>query len=79
MHVIGSEGELLMNKSYPCVCGKGVGANSALCMKCCKWMHGRCTVQKKRLYNHDGRKILSVESVRVELKGQTKKLYYVIR
>ena len=29
---------------FPCgVCGKGVGANSILCTKCNKWIHGKCS------------------------------------
>ena len=37
------EGELARSKIDPCgVCGKRVMANSVLCLKCMKWIHGRC-------------------------------------
>ena len=46
--VSGSEGEVLKSKIDPCgVCGKRVKANSVLCTKCKKWVHGRCTKVKK--------------------------------
>ena len=38
---------------WPCgVCNKGVGNNSILCTKCCKWIHKRCsnTVGKLESY-----------------------------
>ena len=39
----GSEGELLKSKIDTCgVYGKRVMANSVLCTKCGKWIHGRC-------------------------------------
>jgi len=41
MMVSGSEGERLNSKIDPC--GKRVMANSLLCTKCEKWIHGRCT------------------------------------
>ena len=33
---------------YPCgVCGSGVGANSILCTQCNKWVHGRCSGERR--------------------------------
>lgn len=46
--VSGTEGELPKSKIDPCgVCGRRVMANSLLCCKCRKWIHGRCTKWKK--------------------------------
>ena len=43
MVVIGAEGEVSVTKVDPCgICGKRVMANSVLCVKCGKWIHGRC-------------------------------------
>ena len=40
----GAEGEVSVSKVDPCgICGKRVMANSMLCVKCRKWIHGRCT------------------------------------
>lgn len=36
------------SKVGPCgICGKGVMANSVLCVKCGKWTHGRCAKTKR--------------------------------
>ena len=36
--------ELPQTGKYPCaVCGRGVGANSILCLTCNKWCHKRCS------------------------------------
>lgn len=41
--VSGAEGEVSVSKVDPCgICGKKVMANSVLCGKCGKWIHGRC-------------------------------------
>ena len=46
--VSGAEGEINTSKIDPCgVCGKRVMANSLLCIKCMKWIHGRCTKMKR--------------------------------
>ena len=46
--VSGSEGELFKSKIDPCgVCGRIVTANSVLCTKCGKSVHGRCAKIKK--------------------------------
>ena len=38
-----AEGEVTVSKIDPCgICGKRVMANSVLCVKCRKWIHGRC-------------------------------------
>ena len=40
--VSGVEGEVSVSKVDPCgICGKRVTANSVLCVKCGKWIHGR--------------------------------------
>ena len=37
------EGEVSVSEVDPCgICGKRVFANSVLCVKCVKWVHGRC-------------------------------------
>ena len=42
--VTGKQGENLQSGRYPCsVCGRGVGANSILCVACDKWCHKRCS------------------------------------
>ena len=42
-----AEGEVTVSKVDPCgICGKRVMANSVLCVKCRKWIHGRCTKVK---------------------------------
>ena len=39
--VSGAEGEVTVRKVDPCgICGKRVMANSVLCVKCRKWIHG---------------------------------------
>ena len=39
----GSKGEILKSKVDPCAkCGKRV-----MCIKCAKWVHGRCTKMKR--------------------------------
>ena len=44
----GSKGEVLKGKVDPCVkCGKRVMANSVMCTKCGKWVHGRCAKMKR--------------------------------
>ena len=44
--VSGAEGDL--SKIDPCgICGKQVMANSVLCVKCGKWIHGRCAKVKR--------------------------------
>ena len=41
--VSGAEGEMTLSKIDPCgICGKRVMANSLLCVKCRKGIHGRC-------------------------------------
>ena len=46
-----AEGEVTVNKIDPCgICGKQVMANSVLCVKCRKWIHGkRATVKRVTL------------------------------
>ena len=40
--------EVLKSKVDPCAkCGKRVMANSVMCTKCCKWVHGRCAKMKR--------------------------------
>ena len=42
-----SKGEVLKSKLDPCaVCGKRVMANSVMCTKCGKWVHGRSAKMK---------------------------------
>ena len=46
--VSGSKGEVLKSKVDPCAkCGKRVMANSVMCTKCGKWVHGRCAKKKR--------------------------------
>jgi hypothetical protein len=46
--VSGAEGEVSVSKVDPCgICGKRVMTNSVLCVKCGKWIHGRCTKVKR--------------------------------
>ena len=46
--VSGSKGEVFKSKVDPCAkCGKRVIANSVLCTKCGKWVHGRCAKMKR--------------------------------
>ena len=46
--VSGSKSEVLKSKVDPCAkCGKRVMANSVMCTKCCKWVHGRCAKMKR--------------------------------
>ena len=46
--VTGAEGEVPVSKVNPCgICGKRVMANSVLCVKCRKWIHGRCEKVKR--------------------------------
>ena len=46
--VSGSEGKTTVSKIDPCsMCGKRVKANSVLCGKFGKWVHGRCTKMKR--------------------------------
>ena len=46
--VSGSEGEPYKSKIDPCgVCGKRVMANSVLCTKCGRWVHGKCAKIKR--------------------------------
>ena len=46
--VIGAEGEVTVSKVDPYgICGNLVMANSVLCVKCRKWIHGRCTKVKR--------------------------------
>ena len=41
--VSGAEGEITVSTIDPCgICGKRVMANSVLCVKCGKWIYGRC-------------------------------------
>ena len=41
--VEGAEGETFTSKVDPCgMCGKRIVASSVLCVKCGKWIHGRC-------------------------------------
>ena len=50
-----AEGELFVGKVDPCsICGKPVTANSVLCVKCRKWIHGRC-MKVKRMTSKLGR------------------------
>ena len=50
--VSGAEGEVTVSKVDPCgICGKRVMANSLLCVKCVKcrkWIHGRCCDSKSK-------------------------------
>ena len=42
--VTGKQGENVQSGRFPCsVCGRGVGANSILCVNCDKWCHKRCS------------------------------------
>ena len=44
----GAEGEVTVSKIDPCgICGKRVMANSVLCVKCRKWIYGRCAKVKR--------------------------------
>ena len=46
--VSGAEAEVTVSKIDPCgICGKRVMANSVLCVKCRKWIHGRCAKVKR--------------------------------
>ena len=46
--VSGAEGEVTVSKIDPCgICGKRVRANSVLCVKYRKWIHGRCAKVKR--------------------------------
>ena len=46
--VSGAQGEVSVSKVDPCgICGKCVMANSVLCVKCRKWIHGRCAKVKR--------------------------------
>ena len=46
--VSGAEGEVTVRKVDPCgTCGKRLMANSVLCMKYRKWIHGRCAKVKR--------------------------------
>ena len=46
--VSGAEVEVSVSKVDPCgICGKRVMANSVLCVKCGKWIHGRCAKVKR--------------------------------
>jgi len=46
--VSGAEGEVTVSKVDPCgICGKRVMANSVLCVKFRKWIHGRCVKVKR--------------------------------
>ena len=45
--VSGAEGEVTVSKVDPCgIFGKRVMTNSVLCVKCRKWIHGRCVKVK---------------------------------
>ena len=53
--VSGAEGEVSVSKVDPCgICEKRVMANSVLCVKCGKWIHGRCA-EVKRVTSRLGR------------------------
>ena len=53
--VSGAEGKMSVSKIDPGgICGKRVMANSVLCVKCGKWIHGRC-VKVKRVTPRLGR------------------------
>ena len=46
--VSSSKGEVLKRKVDPCAkCGKRVMANSVICTKCGKWVHGKCAKMKR--------------------------------
>ena len=46
--VSGLNEEIRKEKVDPCTkCGRRVMANSVLCTKCGKWVHGRCAEVKK--------------------------------
>ena len=46
--VTGAKGEVPVSKVDTCgICGKRVMANSVLCVKCRKWIHGRCAKLKR--------------------------------
>ena len=54
--VTGEEGEVSVSKVDPCaICGKRVMANSVLCVKCGKWIHGRCAKVKRVVTSRLGR------------------------
>ena len=43
-----SKGEVLKSEVDPCAkCGKRVMANSVMCTKCGKWVHGSCAKRKR--------------------------------
>ena len=46
--VSGAEAEVTVSKIDPCgICRKRVRANSVVCVKCRKWIHGRCAKVKR--------------------------------
>ena len=46
--VSGAESEVSVSKIDPCsICGKRVVTRSVLCVKCGKWIHGRCAKVKR--------------------------------
>ena len=48
MVVSEAEGEVIVSKIDPCgICGKQVMVTSVLCVKCKKWIHGRCAKVKR--------------------------------
>ena len=48
MVVSGAEGEVTVSKADPCgICEKLLMANSMLCVKGRKWIHGRCAKVKR--------------------------------
>ena len=48
MIVSGSKGEVLKSKVDPCAkCCNRVMANSMMCTRCGKWVHGRCAKMKR--------------------------------
>ena len=64
--VSGVEGELSVSKVDPCgICRNRVMANSVLCVKCWKWIHGTCA-KVKRVNPRFGRE-LCVEDARSKL------------
>ena len=66
MVVSGAEGEVTVSKIDPCgICGKQVMVTSVLCLKCKKWIHGRCA-KVKRVTPRLG-EILCVEDARSKL------------
>ena len=81
--VSGSKNKVLKSKVDPCAkCGKRVMANSVMCTKCGKWIHGRCARMKRvtsTLAKGFACKLLYVLIQRKKLWNPVKKYHFVIR